>query len=168
MIETGQLVPWHKRFVSTLADLLVPITMIVIGMTIKDWQTTSGIRVEEREVDGSFYLLAVPGEYPSTWAAVLYTTLLIAAAAFYFWNKGLREGSTGQSLGKAYTHQRTLDADTGQPIGRKAGLTRAILLPVDTAILLIGVLWPIWDQNRQTLLSDKLTNAIVVEDYEPK
>lgn len=40
---------------------------------------------------------------------------------------------------------------------------RQILLMVDFAICYIGVLWPLWDQKKQCLLSDKVASAIVIK-----
>jgi hypothetical protein len=83
---------------------------------------------------------------------------------YWIWNKGYREGTTTQSLGKSALGMHTVGQQTGQPIGFGAGFGRLLLLYIDFAICYVGVLWPLWDRDRQCLLSDKITKAVVYKD----
>lgn len=78
-------------------------------------------------------------------------------------NKGWLEGTTGQSVGKMLLGYRTQDMNSGEVLGPGRASVRWILLNVDIAICLIGILWPIWDLKRQTLVSDRLTQSVVVK-----
>ena len=89
---------------------------------------------------------------------------------FFFWNKGIKEGKTGKSLGKERTGSTTLKEATGEPLGAGMGLLRALLLWIEIGLIgfcglgLVALLWPLWDPKRQTLLSDKATGAVVYKD----
>ena len=56
------------------------------------------------------------------------------------------------------------EARRGEELGFGTAFGRLLLLWLDFAICYIGVLWPIWDKDRQCLLSDKLTKAVVYKD----
>ncbi|MFN8128023.1 MAG: RDD family protein [Candidatus Nanopelagicales bacterium] len=83
---------------------------------------------------------------------------------YLFWNKAYREGTTTQSLGKSALGMHTVGMQSGQAIGFGTAFGRLLLLYVDFFICYIGVLWPLWDRDRQCLLSDKLTKAVVYKD----
>lgn len=83
---------------------------------------------------------------------------------YFVWNKAYREGTTTQSLGKSALGMHTVGQQTGQPLGFGMGFGRLLLLWVDFAICYVGVLWPLWDKDRQCLLSDKVTKAVVYKD----
>ena len=83
---------------------------------------------------------------------------------YWFWNKGYREGTTTQSLGKSALNMHTVQLSNGQPLGFGVAVGRLLLLYVDFFICYIGVLWPIWDKDRQCLISDKATKAVVYKD----
>lgn len=83
---------------------------------------------------------------------------------YWIWNKGYREGTTTQSLGKSAMGMHTVGMQSGQALGFGTAFGRLLLLYVDFFICYIGVLWPLWDKDRQCLLSDKLTKAVVYKD----
>ena len=88
--------------------------------------------------------------------------LIALAAGFTLWNKGFREGRTGKSVGKQLLGFTTLSQATGKPLGVVRATLRCVLLVVDFALCYLGVLWPLWDDKRQCLVSDKVTGSIVV------
>ena len=117
---------------------------------------------------GSLY--GTPYSYTTTEASTSAIGVLLAflsyaiALAYWFWNKGYREGSTGKSIGKQILGYTTVNEQTGEPLGAGQGVIRLLLLWVDFFICYIGVLWPLWDPKRQCLLSDRVTNAVVFKD----
>jgi hypothetical protein len=80
------------------------------------------------------------------------------------YNKGYLEGTRTQSIGKKALGMHTVGQLDGQPLGFGTAFGRLVLLYVDFLICYVGVLWPIWDKDRQCLLSDKITKAVVYKD----
>lgn len=96
--------------------------------------------------------------------------LMIVSIAVYLgadiWNRVIRLGSKGQSLGKTATGIRVVKVEHGGPIGGGAAFGRwAIVIVfgfVPLAILsLLDVLWPLWDDRNQAL-HDKVVSSLVV------
>jgi uncharacterized RDD family membrane protein YckC len=83
--------------------------------------------------------------------------------AWMVYNKGYLEGKTTQSLGKKLLDLHTVDQLTGQPLGFSTAFGRLLLLWLDFVICYVGVLWPLWDKDRQCLVSDKITRAVVTK-----
>ncbi len=83
---------------------------------------------------------------------------------WWVYNKGYLEGTTTQSIGKKALGMHTVGQMDGQPLGFGTAFGRLLLLYVDFFICYVGVLWPIWDKDRQCLLSDKITKAVVYKD----
>lgn len=77
------------------------------------------------------------------------------------WNLVWRQGRTGQSVGKRVLGIELAGRAAPGPVGIGRAFARWVLRPVDTAPLLLGLLWPLWDRRRQTF-SDKLVSTVVV------
>jgi uncharacterized RDD family membrane protein YckC len=71
-------------------------------------------------------------------------------------------GVTGSTPGMMAVGLKAVNMNTGKPIGVPRAIGRAILRAIDTLIVLIGSLWPLWDANKQTLLGDKVTSTVVI------
>lgn len=85
----------------------------------------------------------------------------LGGVGFSVWNQIIRQGKTGQSLGKQWMSIRLISEQTGQPIGGWPTLGRAFVHILDGLPCYIGYLWPLWDDKRQTF-ADKIMNTIVV------
>jgi uncharacterized RDD family membrane protein YckC len=94
-------------------------------------------------------------------AAVIYGVGGLASLGVTIWNSFIRQGRTGQSLGKQALGTRLVSFQTGQPIGGLMAFLRQLAHFVDTIACYIGWLWPIWDSRRQTF-ADKIMNTVVV------
>lgn len=159
-----QYAEWIWRVLAYLIDYIPAAIIAGIGWfcTIIFTSTSEVTR------EGTFY--GTPYSYTSTETSVSAIGLILAvifyliALVYWFWNKGVREGTTGKSIGKQVTGYTTLHEETNQPIGAGMGCLRLLLLWVDFLICYIGVLWPLWDPKRQCLLSDRLTKAVVYKD----
>jgi uncharacterized RDD family membrane protein YckC len=86
----------------------------------------------------------------------------LAGLGWLIWNRWLRAGRTGQSLGKSATDIRLIDQRTGQPIGAGMAFVRDIAHLIDAIICYVGFLFPLWDGERQTI-ADKLVHTIVIK-----
>ena len=97
------------------------------------------------------------------------SALTILALLFYLvgiglaiWNIVIRQGSTGQTVGKQVLGLKLVGADTGQPIGAGKTFLRQITHILDGLACYIGYLWPLWDEKRQTF-ADKINNTYVIK-----
>jgi uncharacterized RDD family membrane protein YckC len=97
-----------------------------------------------------------------TTAGVLAILLgLLAQLALWVWNRGIRQGRTGQSLGKSAAGIRLVREQGGAPLGTGTALLRDFAHIAD-APLYLGYLWPLWDGRRQTF-ADKIVSTVVVK-----
>ena len=87
------------------------------------------------------------------WGAVL------VGLAYFVWNYGYRQGTTGSSIGKSLLRLTVVSENTGKPIGFGASVLRQIAHLIDAGILYIGYLFPLWDAKRQTL-ADKIMATV--------
>ena len=72
----------------------------------------------------------------------------------------IQEGTTGQSIGKKVAKIRLVHAETGQHIGAGAAIGRQFAHVAD-GVFMLGFLWPLWDERKQTF-ADKMLNTVVV------
>jgi|HubBroStandDraft_1064217.scaffolds.fasta_scaffold13429_3 uncharacterized RDD family membrane protein YckC len=93
------------------------------------------------------------------------TGLLVPAAVVILYGMFLCGSARGQTLGMMIVRVKVVDANGGGPIGMGRALGRAAFEYVMAAVLfvpwVVDMLFPLWDQRRQTL-HDKVTNAVVV------
>jgi uncharacterized RDD family membrane protein YckC len=97
----------------------------------------------------------------SVFGVIVLVLAYIAAAAFWIWNWGYRQGTTGQSIGKSVMKFKVVSEKTWQPIGFGMSFVRQIAHFVDTIVCYIGWLFPLWDAKRQTL-ADKIMSTVCV------
>ncbi len=84
-------------------------------------------------------------------------SVAIGLAYFTF----LEGGASGQTLGKKAFSIRVIDRESGGPIGYGRAIVRYIGRIVSTIPVLLGYLWMLWDDEKQTW-HDKFANSIVV------
>lgn len=144
---------WLSRVACFVADAGIPLALIMLGSILGrptyslDPQNGTGVVYDSSSTTGY---------------QPVYYVLLILAVVFILWNRGYREGRTGRSVGKQLLGFATVKESTGRPLGVGLATLRMFLLVADFAICYVGVLWPLWDNKRQCLLSDKLTGAVVI------
>jgi len=85
-----------------------------------------------------------------------------SALGLWLWNRVIRQGRTGRSIGKSALHLRLVGDFTGQPVGPGLAFGREFAHIVDGPLYL-GYLWPLWDGKNQTF-ADKLAGTQVVHD----
>ena len=93
--------------------------------------------------------------------------LAVVGVLIAWWNQGWRQGVTGQSWGKQARRIRLVSERDGEPIGGGLGLARFLIRALISGVVgvywLITVLWPLWDDKRQTL-EDKMLKTLVVSE----
>jgi uncharacterized RDD family membrane protein YckC len=96
--------------------------------------------------------------YSTLGMTVMWGTAVVGLA-YYVWNYGYRQGSTGSSIGKSLLKFKVVSENTGEPIGFGLSLLRQIAHVVDAVILHVGYLFPLWTAKRQTL-ADKIMATV--------
>jgi uncharacterized RDD family membrane protein YckC len=87
---------------------------------------------------------------------------LVGGVGFWVYNYVIRQGRTGQTIGKSAVNIRVVDAVTGHPIGPGRALGRSLFAAVVSGnVCLLGYLWMLWDENKQTW-HDKIVSCVVV------
>jgi uncharacterized RDD family membrane protein YckC len=154
--------PWFTRVLAWILDYIPVYIIVGIGFAV-----LAGTRETVCITDTSEYDL---GEFCESGASTIgqLSALIIApliALAYVVWNLGYRQGTTGSSIGKSIMKFKLVSEKTGQPLGFGMSLVRELVYLVvyfACGILwLIAVLFPLWDQKRQTL-ADKLFSSICV------
>lgn len=93
-------------------------------------------------------------------AGMLLSLAVLALGAYNVW---VRQGRSGQTFGKRALGIRLVRLDDGEPVGVPLALGRYLLHWADMLPLLVGWLWPLWDDRRQTF-ADKIVRTVVVAD----
>lgn len=86
--------------------------------------------------------------------------LCLAATGWNVYNRWVVAGRTGQSLGRRVTRTWLVSSVDGRPVGVLNALVRDLLHVLD-GLGYVGYLWPLWDDQRQTL-ADKIIQTVVV------
>ncbi|MGV0793354.1 RDD family protein [Mycolicibacterium sp. XJ1819] len=154
--------PWSTRVLAWIIDYLPVPVVVGIGYAV-----LALTRETVCITDTSEFAL---GEFCATGASTVgqLSALLIApliALAYVVWNLGYRQGTTGSSIGKSIMRFQVVNENTGQPIGFVMSFVREVVYLVACVafglLWLIAVLFPLWDQKRQSLV-DKLVHTICV------
>lgn len=93
---------------------------------------------------------------------LVYPGAALVGLAFLLWNTGYLQGRTGQSLGKRVLGTRLVAMSTGEPVGFGRAVGRQLAHLLDGLPLLLGYLWPLWDEQGQTF-ADKVCSTLVVQ-----
>jgi uncharacterized RDD family membrane protein YckC len=149
---------WTRRAVGFVIDVLPVLLLSTIANINYLFTNTT---VDPDWVGDQAYLVDVSGP------GLAYYLLHAAALIYWFINKGVTEGMTGQSMAKRFLGMRTVSEVTGSVIGPWRGLARAALVYVEFAsVVLCGLglilwIWPLWEPKTQALLSDKTLRVVV-------
>ncbi len=133
----GQLAEWPQRVVATLIDGVIVIAFLIVV----------------------FILAAILGAVSDVLGILVALVGYVAAfaiAIYFYW----LTGATGQSPGKRLTGIKVIAESTGQPIGGGGGIIR-YFAHIPDGFCMIGYLWPLWDDKKQTF-ADKIQSTVVV------
>jgi uncharacterized RDD family membrane protein YckC len=83
----------------------------------------------------------------------------VLTVAYWLWNWGYRQGTTGFSIGKSVLKFKVVSEATGQPIGFGMSVLRQIAHFIDAVICYIGYLLPLFTAKRQTI-ADMLLSTV--------
>jgi uncharacterized RDD family membrane protein YckC len=149
--------PWIKRVGAYIIDVIPIAILSGIGQGLM--VATGENNCTSSSVDNSYGVYCT--SQPSALGSILSLVFGLAGLAFWLWNSGYRQGTTGSSIGKSVLKFKVISEKTGQPIGFGLSVVRQIAHVVDAIICYIGFLFPLWDAKRQTL-ADKIMTTICV------
>jgi len=132
------LASWGQRVGATLVDALIGGGLYLAG----------------------FLLSAILGSASDALGAIFFILGALASIAFAIWNL-VRQGQTGQTVGKGVLNIRLVRLDGVSPPGIGLSIGRAFLHIIDGIPCYLGYLWPLWDEKKQTF-TDKILNTVVV------
>jgi uncharacterized RDD family membrane protein YckC len=95
-------------------------------------------------------------------AMIIGLGVMIASLGWVTYNRWITGGRTGQSLGKRVTKIRLIGEETNAPIGAKNACIRDLVHILD-ALTIVGYLWPLWHEKRQTF-ADQIMKTIVINE----
>jgi uncharacterized RDD family membrane protein YckC len=164
MPATGDWVPmadWGVRVAARILDELLGLLggiPYVIGLLLLVANSRSGV------VAGGAGGGATVGQAPADPGQLIVGLVLMLlgagiSLAIFIWNRVIRQGRTGQSVGKAALNLYLVSANDGNPIGAGTSFVREVVHLVD-GIFYLGYLWPLWDPRKQTF-ADKILNTLV-------
>jgi uncharacterized RDD family membrane protein YckC len=94
--------------------------------------------------------------------AVIAIVGYVGSAVFGIWNQIVRQGNTGQSIGKEKMGIKLIKESDGQVLGPGYCFVRGLAHIVDAIPCYIGFLWPLWDDKAQTF-ADKICGTIEIK-----
>ena len=155
------LASWGKRVGAALIDALIvgiPAVILMMALGIGSFAgtecTTDAFGNTVCEPNTGFFMAFILSQLIPYVAFALYQTLMNGS-------------ESGQTVGKKVLKIQVRDEATGGPIGYGKAFLRWLVnaaLQLFTCGIggLLDVLWPLWDDKRQTL-HDKVANSLVVE-----
>jgi len=93
-------------------------------------------------------------------AMIIGLSVMLASLPWVAYNRWMIAGRAGQSLGKRITKIRLIGEETQAPIGAANAFIRDLVHILDW-LTVVGYLWPLWDDKKQTF-ADKIMKTIVV------
>jgi uncharacterized RDD family membrane protein YckC len=146
----AQLAGWGSRVGAALLDGLISGVPVTIGYVVFIANLAS-------RASNTY-----PDDGPTAGATIVFLIGILAGLAVWVWNRVIRQGSTGQSIGKSALHIKLVAADTYQPIGAGKSLLRDILRSIFDSACFLNALWPLWDEQKQTW-HDKVMSTYVIK-----
>lgn len=115
-------------------------------------------------------LAAVAGALSDALGALVSVLGLLGAGAVLIIATILGEGRLGQTYGKHLMGVKVVSTHTRRPIGSPAAFGRAIVRSIGASpyLLCLGVLWIVWDAQRQGLHDKAVGSVVIKEPRSPK
>lgn len=142
--NVGTPAEWATRFVAWLIDYGIVFGIYIVG----------------------FILALVAGAIADVLGLLMLLVTYVAAFAFSIWNLVLKQGSTGQTIGKEKQNIKLVKDETGEPVGGGMAFVRYLLAGLLSGVTcgiygLLDYLWPLWDPEKKRL-TDKIVKMSVV------
>ena len=105
-----------------------------------------------------------PDDQPEAYAIIVLVIGLLISFGIGLWNRVFRQGKTGQSVGKSALHLKLVDANTYQPVGAGKAFLRELLAGIFNNACFLNLLWPLWDDKKQTWHDKVVTTYVIKSD----
>jgi uncharacterized RDD family membrane protein YckC len=133
---------WGARVVAAIIDGL-PTGVVYLVFALLFGSNTAGGGAVSTNLSGPPFLL-----------------FLLIAIGWLVYNWGLKQGSTGQTIGKGVMNIAVFKAGTKEPLGTGLSIGRAFVHIIDGIPCYLGYLWPLWDAENRTF-TDMILNTRV-------
>jgi len=125
-----------------------------------DWGIGVGILV------AGLILGAIGGAIADGLGILILVVTYIAVIAYGIWNWIVKQGTTGQSIGKEKQGIKLVKDDTGEPVGPGMAFVRYLVASVISGLTcgiygILDILWPLWDPEKKRL-TDKIVSMSVI------
>lgn len=153
----GSYASWWSRVGAYLLDGIIAFVVIIVPLIV-------GLIITFKDVETDPVTDEITGGIAASGVLILVLTSLLLLG-FDIWNRGIRVGAKGQSLGKRIVGIRVVRADDGQLLGGGGGFLRwlmAFVFGIISCVSILDLLWPLWDDRHQTL-HDKVVSSIAVQ-----
>ena len=132
---------WHERFLAYLVDI-APLFVLFLVLAVLTDDADSYLPIGFWfSTDSSSSSVMISG-FPS----IFFDAVMLG---WFVWNWLVRQGKTGQTVGKKVIGVAVLGANH-QPIGPGMTLARQFAHVLDFLPCFLGYLWPIWDREKRT------------------
>ena len=143
---------WRARVAARIIDDLVVRGVLYLALVF--WVATA------TATSGIGLIGQVTGD--PTASSVVLLVGCPSALGLWIWNRVIRQGRTGRSIGKSVLGLRLVSEATGAPVGVRVALGRDVAHLMD-GMLDVGYLRPLWHARQQTF-ADTLCRTVVVRD----
>jgi uncharacterized RDD family membrane protein YckC len=150
-VPAAPLADWGPRVGASLIDALVSSVPVLIGYGVFIANIVSRAGNTYPEDDN-----------PQAYAIVIFVLGWAISLGLALWNRVFRQGRTGQSVGKSVLHLKLVDTRSFQPVGAGKAFLRDLLSGLFNNACFLNVLWPLWDDQKQTW-HDKVMNTYVIK-----
>lgn len=147
------LAEWWERVMALLVDSAVSQGPQLVGLCVLL------ATLEERTLGFEGERLTLP--WPSAWGLAAFVVGSLVSTGLNVWNRWIRQGRTGQSVGKQLMGLRVVGEASLAPQGVGATILRELCHVLD-GYLYVGYLWPLWDARRRTF-ADMVMHTVVVQ-----
>lgn len=146
---------WWSRVGAYLIDGLLAFLVVVIPVAVG--LVIAFIDVEYNDYSDEIVASSI------NWGGIALAALgALLGVLFVVWNRGIRQGSKGQSLGKTMLGIEVVSVETGQHLGAGMGVLRMILEMIFGNACFLDYLWPLWDDRKQSW-HDMVVKSVVVQ-----
>ncbi|WP_086662845.1 RDD family protein [Lentzea kentuckyensis] len=135
---------WGSRFVAYLIDVAAPLVVVYVLVLVLGLIGAS---------TGDSGIAIIFG--------IISLVLWLGYAGFVIWNTIIKQGQTGQTIGKKIAKIKLVGEETQQPIGGGTVFVRQLCHIVDALPCYAGFFAPLWEPKKQTW-ADKIMKTIVV------
>lgn len=138
-LHLRRLAQWHERFLAYVVDVSpLVILFFVLALLDRDTEMYSAADPGQSSSGVSIQVSGLPAVF-----------LFVVTLGWFAYNWLLRQGRTGQTVGKKVMDIVVLDA-SHQPIGAGLTFVRQLAHVLDFLPCFLGYLWPAWDAEKRT------------------